>query len=347
MGELHQQREGAEQDDLQTREAPSAERESPALAEAKALIATTAAHPNGLARIIREHPESKAEIMALVHRTMGNGFAMELVEALKREVLGGQGPKPGSKNDPFVNDDGGGEAKAMSQSPSKDVTRLATAEALKDDPLNRSNQSARDRSLTAAMMDFETSSNNQHEVNPNAPPIEAPKTDPAKSQEAAMQAYDSDAELGVPGVATAPPVASVAKNETVIGASSEVKAPEVVKTTEVLKDPEAKADAPQTAAPAKDDDAENEATAGAKPDLGPVKVTASALRVRSSPTIARDNIVGRLTRHQVVEAVGHQNDWVEIKYHGQTAFIHSSFVASAQDAPAPKTAEAPVAAATT
>jgi uncharacterized protein YgiM (DUF1202 family) len=67
-----------------------------------------------------------------------------------------------------------------------------------------------------------------------------------------------------------------------------------------------------------------------------VKITASVLRVRSSPKIGKGNIVGRLTKGTVVEAIGHSGDWVEIQYKGQTAFVHSSFVVSAQDAATPK-----------
>lgn len=370
MGDLQHEKVGGEQDDLQNRDAQSIKTESPAVAEVRAMIASRVPHPTGIARILQKHPEAREEIMALVHQTLGNGFAMEVLAATKRDqqapqspgkaaieettaevrktddaptkyeaadgriLQKGHGPLPGSKNDPMVdnavattngggNDDKqrtkaqaavaemnasdqelgvGGSPKAAPKSPSKEATDQATAEVLKDDPLNRPGQSSKDRQLTAEMMDFETLPNNAHAENPKAP-IETSK---------------------------------VLKDETVIASSAEVKPPAVLRASEVLKDPN-EAEGPTKAADAaKDDDAENEGSGGAKADLGPVKITASVLRVRSSPKIGKGNIVGRLTKGTVVEAIGHSGDWVEIQYKGQTAFVHSSFVVSAQDAATPK-----------
>lgn len=58
-----------------------------------------------------------------------------------------------------------------------------------------------------------------------------------------------------------------------------------------------------------------------------VKVTASALRVRSSPTSSQpDNIVGRLKKGQMATAVGRDGDWLRIDHDGQIAFIHGQYV---------------------
>ncbi|MEO7092749.1 MAG: SH3 domain-containing protein, partial [Polyangiales bacterium] len=158
---------------------------------------------------------------------------------------------------------------------------------------------------TANMMgvdDMESAPNNAHAVNPNAPPIEASK---------------------------------VLKDETVIGGSSEVKKPEIIRASETLKDPNQAEEQQKPADAAKDDDSENEGSSGgAKAEVGPVKITASVLRVRSSPSLGKGNVVGRLTKGTVVEAIGHSGDWVEIQYKGQTAFIHSSFVVGAEVAAA-------------
>lgn len=335
------------------------------------MIASHAAHPTGVARIMNEHPRARQEIMALIHQTLGNGFAQEVIEASSRLMRADADGKPGE--DP--------------RSPAKATTDAAAEEVRKKDDAPTLYEAADGRILKRG--NGPATSPEELRANADAKgPQSAPNTDPAKASAAGDEINAYEAELGVGSSAKAPPSASpapaetkpaglskaqteanmmqvddmdatplvvgkqdeakVAKDETVIGASSEVKAPEIVKQTEVLKDPDQKADEPQKAADvAKDDDGENEAVGGTKPDIGPVKVTASVLRVRSTPTIGRDNILGRLMRNQVVEAVGHQGDWVEINYRGQTAFIHSSFVVGALEAPAAKTAEPPTAATAT
>lgn len=70
---------------------------------------------------------------------------------------------------------------------------------------------------------------------------------------------------------------------------------------------------------------------GAPPDSFPqpvsVKVTASALRVRSAPnTSSPENIVGRLKRGQMATAVGRDGNWLRIEHDGQVAFIHGQYV---------------------
>jgi len=354
MSDFQNQQVGGEQDDLKNREAEPVAKEWPATAEVRRMIASHAAHPTGVATILNAHPKARQEIMALIHQTLGNGFAQEVIEASVRLMKADADGKPGE--DP--------------RSPSKATTDAAADEVRKPDNAPTLYEAADGRILKQG----KGPATSQDELRANADdkaPLNTPITDPAKSRAAADEASASDAELGVGTKKATDPVkaaaaadeanasdaefgvgggqksAKVAKDETVIGASSEVKAPEIVKQTEVLKDPTQKADEPQKADANKDDEGENEAVGGTKPDIGPVKVTASVLRVRSTPTIGRDNILGRLMRNQVVEAIGHQGDWVEINYRGQTAFIHSSFVVGAQEAPAPKTAEPPTAAAAT
>lgn len=63
--------------------------------------------------------------------------------------------------------------------------------------------------------------------------------------------------------------------------------------------------------------------------LGQVRITASSLRVRSSPSAAgKNNVVGRLTRGAVVTAEAKQGDWLRIEHAGQTCFIHGDYCAS-------------------
>jgi len=63
--------------------------------------------------------------------------------------------------------------------------------------------------------------------------------------------------------------------------------------------------------------------------LGPVRVTARALRIRSSASTAnKKNVVGRLTRGTVVTPIAKDGDWLQIEHDGQTCFIHGDYVVS-------------------
>lgn len=64
--------------------------------------------------------------------------------------------------------------------------------------------------------------------------------------------------------------------------------------------------------------------------LGPVRVTASMLNIRSTPDAeAKDNIVGGLRRGKVVTAVAQQGEWLVIDYQGEKAFVHGDYVRAA------------------
>lgn len=361
MSDFQNQQVRGEQDQPKNREAEPGAMQWPATAEVRKMIADHSANPTRIARLVNDHPKARDEIMALVHQSLGNAYAVRVTDAINRIF--------DSENE------GGSDSKDIKR-PDAAKIDAATEEVRKPDDAPVQYEAADGRILTAG----KGPATSKDELRANADfkgPVDTSSgegkktTDPAKARAAADEASASDAELGVGTKKATDPVkaaaaadeanasdaelgvgggqksAKVAKDETVVGASSEVKAPEIVKQTEVLKDPTQKADEPQKADANKDDEGENEAVGGTKPDIGPVKVTASVLRVRSTPTIGRDNILGRLMRNQVVEAIGHQGDWVEINYRGQTAFIHSSFVVGAQEAPAPKTAEPPTAAAAT
>ncbi len=67
---------------------------------------------------------------------------------------------------------------------------------------------------------------------------------------------------------------------------------------------------------------------------GYVRVLASTLNVRSSPTTeSKNNIVGKLHRGALVEQVGREGDWVKIAFHGQTAYVHHHYVVAADTRP--------------
>ena len=87
------------------------------------------------------------------------------------------------------------------------------------------------------------------------------------------------------------------------------------------------------------------APGSATASLGPVKVTASALRVRTSPdTKSPKNVIGQLQHGATVNVVAHAGEWLEIDYKGQRAFIHGSYVKSLSSDAAPQTAKKPDAA---
>ena len=73
----------------------------------------------------------------------------------------------------------------------------------------------------------------------------------------------------------------------------------------------------------------DEAPKAADVPLGPVRVTARSLRVRSAPsTASQKNVVGRLTRGAVVTAHGKDGDWLRIEHDGQQCFIHGDYCVS-------------------
>jgi hypothetical protein len=66
---------------------------------------------------------------------------------------------------------------------------------------------------------------------------------------------------------------------------------------------------------------------GALPPMpAQVKVTASALNVRSAPAQEKHNVIGGLHHGQVIEAKTHDDPWLKIAFHGRDAFVHSGFV---------------------
>ncbi len=340
MGDFQHEKVGGDQDDQQKNAEP-AKAESPAIAEVRAMLASGVAHPTGIAKVMLANPAETDAIMALVHQTMGNGFAMELVAALKRDPKKqqGHGPEVGSKNDPMVSSEAKQEAPSEFKPPSAEG---------KADAMNEANGGT-GRGVSPSEKDIAETMADVREVDatPNVyaagatfgPNGEKPMTK-ARATALSIDALENDLEENK---APEGPVeaSKVLKEETVIASSAEVKQPEIARATEVLKDPDQKPDEPQRASDVvKDDDAENEGSGGAtKPDVGPVKITASVLRVRSSPKLGKDNIVGKLTKGTVVEAIGHSGEWVEIKHKGETAFVHSSFVIAAQEAAIPKASD--------
>ncbi|MBL0212645.1 MAG: hypothetical protein IPQ07_02045 [Myxococcales bacterium] len=72
MGELQNQQVGAEQDDRQNREAQSNAHEHPATAQVRAMLSSQ--DPQAIGEIIRNNPEARSEIYALLHKSLGNQF---------------------------------------------------------------------------------------------------------------------------------------------------------------------------------------------------------------------------------------------------------------------------------
>lgn len=71
---------------------------------------------------------------------------------------------------------------------------------------------------------------------------------------------------------------------------------------------------------------------------GYVRVLASTLNVRSSPSKeSKANIVGKLHRGALVEQTGREGDWVKINFHGGSAYVHHAYVAIADTRPSEKT----------
>ena len=99
MGDFQNQQAGGDHDDLQNRDAQSIATEFPATAEVRSRIESGAPNAAAIARILHDHPRARNEIMALIHKTLGNGFAMEVAAENKKifqaEADGGPGIQEG------------------------------------------------------------------------------------------------------------------------------------------------------------------------------------------------------------------------------------------------------------
>lgn len=97
---------------------------------------------------------------------------------------------------------------------------------------------------------------------------------------------------------------------------------------------EAKDNAPQVSAPEQKGEAQpavqpQEEQKPTEVPLGPVRIKASALRVRTScDTTRSDNILGKLHHGEVVTTIGREGDWFLIEYQGQKGYIHGDYVAA-------------------
>lgn len=60
------------------------------------------------------------------------------------------------------------------------------------------------------------------------------------------------------------------------------------------------------------------------------KVTVSSLRVRTGPSTSHD-VIGDLSRGDVVQVVGELQNWYKISYKGQTAYVSKDYVSHGQD----------------
>ena len=372
MGDFQNQQ-GTEQEDQQVRQGPAPEPEDAATAQVRSMLSSR--DPRAIGEVIRNNPESKRAIYALLHKTLGNRFVSQVdqfavigtgvqgkapsekhkAEAMAdfREVDAGPNHAPGTGVAPTEFSQKGRDelpemlsnlessspaAKSDTAAPASGGPSKAQRAAMEIDEYEAElkpkgpSASSKGAGLTAEAQAFGQEPNNAHAVNPNAPPINYEGADRNQHHQYERPKVDQD-QLRADLEPSNPVAASkVLKDETVIASSAEVKQPEVVRATEVLKDPNQSEEPQKASDVVKHDDAENEGSGGgAKADAGPVKITASVLRVRSSPKISKANIVGRLTKGDVVEAIGHSGEWVEIKYKGQTAFVHSSFVVSAQE----------------
>ncbi|HET9620972.1 MAG TPA: SH3 domain-containing protein, partial [Kofleriaceae bacterium] len=57
-----------------------------------------------------------------------------------------------------------------------------------------------------------------------------------------------------------------------------------------------------------------------------MRVTASALNVRSAPAQDRHNVIGGLHHGQVIEAKAAESPWLRVAFHDRDAFVHGHFV---------------------
>lgn len=73
----------------------------------------------------------------------------------------------------------------------------------------------------------------------------------------------------------------------------------------------------------------------AKPD-NDYKVTVSSLRVRTGPSTNHD-VIGGLSRGEVVEILGEVQDWYKISYEGQTAYVSKDYVSRTNEDTTPQT----------
>ncbi|MBA3464986.1 MAG: SH3 domain-containing protein [Deltaproteobacteria bacterium] len=133
------------------------------------------------------------------------------------------------------------------------------------------------------------------------------------------------------GTVDTTPAPKVTESKTDIASASQVSPQQKVDERELM-DPYAETN--------ESEQEEGGANEGAKTANGPMTVTASVLRVRSSPTSSsKNNIIGKLKRGAVVEAVATEGDWVKIKHNDQTAYVHGKYVTPAE--PAAETAAQP------
>jgi hypothetical protein len=76
-----------------------------------------------------------------------------------------------------------------------------------------------------------------------------------------------------------------------------------------------------------------------------LRVTASALNVRTSPSVGdAGNVIGGLEHGALVDSIDREGDWVVITYRGERAYVHGSFVEVVPAKRPTETAAAPVAA---
>ncbi|MDX9723114.1 MAG: peptidoglycan-binding protein [Myxococcota bacterium] len=74
--------------------------------------------------------------------------------------------------------------------------------------------------------------------------------------------------------------------------------------------------------------------------LGEAKVTARSLNVRSVPSTRNNSPIGGVKRGQTLEVLGHQGDWLKVRYKGKTAYIHGAY-ATFTEAPKAEPVSAP------
>ena len=303
-----------------------ADMEEPATAKVRALLQQGVANAGMFAKIVHENPQAKGEIVALLNRKLGNGFTTKVVEISEVEDSPRQGKPPvmsqaarDELNDGAYSSDGTTARKpkdaAIGKPPSKADQDAATDVVRHEDDGEKKTPKPPSKEAIAEATDVVRHEDDSEKKTPKPPSKEA------IAETTDVVRHEDDGEKRKHH-------AAVGTNTTIAG-SQEVSSASIDKKDDLLDHSD------------NGDAAPGSATAS----LGPVKVTASALRVRTSPdTKSPKNVIGQLQHGATVNVVAHAGEWLEIDYKGQRAFIHGSYVKSLSSDAAPQTAKKPDAA---
>ena len=306
------------QHNLQDREpAQVAKQEQPATAEVRAMLQNGQKDPKTIGALIQANPSARNEILALLHSTLGNRFVSQVM-VFADQGQGAQGRPPGVNNDLNLGLDFADEGKPALTAKQKELSAGAD---FADAPKAESSQSAPKDAAQEKRDYIADSIQDIKDVNqPNVPK-------PAESSQTAPKAAVGH---GRDAAARAGDMQEVLEFEKLPNAAQKATAP----ASNDAPKQEAKDNAPQVSAPEQKGEAQpavqpQEEQKPTEVPLGPVRIKASALRVRTScDTTRSDNILGKLHHGEVVTTIGREGDWFLIEYQGQKGYIHGDYVAA-------------------